>query len=46
VRVADATEDRVLVYAEPAGLQAGMKLVSSPLAAIADGMAVRERGEP
>jgi RND family efflux transporter MFP subunit len=46
VRVADATEERVLVYAEPAGMQAGMKLISSPLAAIFDGMAVRERPAP
>jgi RND family efflux transporter MFP subunit len=46
IRVADTAEDRVLVYADPDGLQPGMKLVSSPLAAVADGMPVRERAQP
>jgi hypothetical protein len=33
----------VLVYADASGLQPGMKLVSSPLASVVDGMAVQER---
>jgi hypothetical protein len=43
IRVADTTDDVVLVYAEASGLQAGTKLVSSPLAHAADGMAVQEQ---
>jgi multidrug efflux pump subunit AcrA (membrane-fusion protein) len=43
VRVADSAKDVVLVYADASGLQPGMKLISSPLAVVADGMAVRER---
>lgn len=43
VRVADTEDNVVLVYADASGLQPGMKLVSSPLSAVADGMAVRER---
>ncbi len=42
IRVADTTDETVLVYAEASGLQPGMKLVSSPLALATDGMAVRE----
>ncbi len=45
VRVADADDDVVLVYAEESGLQPGMKLVSSPLAMAVDGMSVQERVE-
>jgi multidrug efflux pump subunit AcrA (membrane-fusion protein) len=43
VRVADANEDQVLIYADGSGLQPGMKLVSSPLAVAVDGMAVEEQ---
>ena len=46
IRVADAENDIVLVYAEQDGLQPGMKLVSSPLALATDGMAVREQAAP
>ena len=42
IRVADTTDDMVLVYSETAGLQPGMKLVSSPMSLATDGMAVRE----
>jgi multidrug efflux pump subunit AcrA (membrane-fusion protein) len=45
IRVADSTDDVVLVYAEASGLKPGMKLVSSPLALATDGMAVRERAK-
>jgi len=43
IRVADSTDEMVLVYAEASGLKPGMKLVSSPLALATDGMAVREQ---
>ncbi|MEX2113731.1 MAG: HlyD family efflux transporter periplasmic adaptor subunit [Pirellulales bacterium] len=43
VRVADADEDIVLIYADGSGLQPGMKLVSSPLAVAVDGMAIQEQ---
>jgi multidrug efflux pump subunit AcrA (membrane-fusion protein) len=43
IRVADSTADVVLVYAEASGLEPGSKLVGSPLAMPADGMAVQER---
>ncbi|MGD9722535.1 MAG: efflux RND transporter periplasmic adaptor subunit [Pirellulales bacterium] len=46
VRVADSGAETVLVYADDAGLQPGMKLVSSPLAVATDGMAVQERPAP
>lgn len=46
IRVADAEQDRVLVYADASGLKPGMKLVSSPLSAVVDGMAIRERAKP
>ncbi len=42
IRVADSAEDFVLVYGDQSGLRSGMKLVSSPLAVVTDGMAVRE----
>jgi multidrug efflux pump subunit AcrA (membrane-fusion protein) len=45
VRVAESSGDLVLVYAEPNGLEPGMKLVSSPLAVATEGMAVRESRE-
>jgi multidrug efflux pump subunit AcrA (membrane-fusion protein) len=43
IRVAEAGDDVVLVYAEASSLRPGMKLISSPLASVTDGMAVRER---
>ena len=45
IRVADSTDDVVLIYAEASGLKPGMKLISSPLALATDGMAVRERAK-
>ncbi len=46
IRVAKSTDDLVLAYAEPEGLQPGMKLVSSPLTLAIEGMAVREQTSP
>lgn len=46
VRVADTSDDRVLIYQEASGLEPGAKIVSSPLAVATDGMAVREQGKP
>lgn len=46
IRVADATDEYVLIYSDADGLQSGMKLVSSPLASATNGMAVRERAQP
>lgn len=43
LRVADSTDEVVLVYAEASGLQAGMRLVCSPLALATNGMSVREQ---
>jgi len=46
IRVAASSADTVLVYAEPSGLEPGMRLVSSPLAVATEGMAVREKTPP
>jgi len=46
IRVADSTDDLVLVYSDASGLQPGMKLVSSPLTLATEGMAVREHVAP
>lgn len=46
VRVADANDDLVLIYADESGLQPGMKLVCTPLAVAVDGMAVEEQAAP
>jgi multidrug efflux pump subunit AcrA (membrane-fusion protein) len=43
VRVADARDDVVLVYADSSNLQPGTRLVVSPLAVAVEGMAVQER---